>query len=620
MGKKENKKEKKEQNALIPLAVTQHAGKELFYCASYKNGKIQDIVLCRAAREKLEEVHSLEIRSPRGKKVRLAGAADFRFFHQKGIWYCMFVRTRRRWFKKKVQTTVATSTDAIHFTVAGRMDGRFPDAFAVVSRHDHKRNYLAYCGNKSIQVAASENLEDWHVSGALLAPRRDHFDRRALHVMDALVTARGMLVLYGAAPTAKESRKITIGAALFAPDQPYKMLWRSAEPIWERTVTKESFPLSYLGCIVSGNSLRLFWASRDGEIVSETVKPATAGIGALKKGPSHFVRHHANPILKPKADNHWENEATLNPAAIRLENETHLVYRAIGSRGKSTFGYAVSKDGAQFDERLPHPIYFDCKLENTSAKDKIYSPVMYPSGGSWGGYEDPRMVEIDGRVYVTFNLFENWVLRVGFISISKEDFLAKQFHLWDGPHILSHGNRDKNWVLFPEKINGKFAVLHSIIGESDDRVCIEYIDDLKKLSQKKFTSADPQKIPDRKITWHTHVRSAGPPPLKTDRGWLLFYHANDQENHKYKVGAMILDLDDPTKIIARSQYPVLEPDCAYENDGKPGIVYASGATIHEGKIYLYYGGGDKVCCVASADLDAFLQNILFKKKVPELKA
>src|SRR6185437_14522070 len=92
-----------------------------------------------------------------------------------------------------------------------------------------------------------------------------------------------------------------------------------------------------------------------------------------------------------------------------------------------------------------------------------YSPVLYPSGGSWGGCEDPRMVVIDGRVYVTFNMFENWILRVAYISISEEDFIAKRFHHWEGPYILSHGKRDKNWVLFPEKINGQFAVLHSII-------------------------------------------------------------------------------------------------------------------------------------------------------------
>lgn len=604
---------------MIPLAVTQLGSKEVFLCASHEGAKIKGIVLCHAVGTKMKELHVLEILSEKGRKERLVGCADFRFFHQKGTWYLMYARQRRRFFKKKLQTTVATSTDAIHFTVAGRMDGRFPDAFAVVANHPHKRDYLAYGGSTSIHVAASDNLEDWHMSGALLSPRHDHFDRRALHVMDALVTARGMLVIYGVKPTATEKRKITVGAALFALDKPYKLLWRSAEPIWEKTVAKEFYPLTYLGCIVAGNTLRLHWASNAGEIISEIIKPETVGIATLKKGPGHFTRHHRNPILQPNGDNHWENEATLNPAAIHLDDETHLIYRAIGSRGESSFGYASSKDGTHVDQRHPHPIYFDGNLKNATIKDKLFSPVMYPSGGSWGGYEDPRMVEIDGRVYVTFNLFENWILRVGFISMSTEDFLAKRFHKWDGPHIISHGNRDKNWVLFPEKIDGKFAVLHSIIGESDDQVCIEYIEDLKKLSKRKFTSADPQKIPDRQVVWHTHVRSAGPPPLKTDRGWLLFYHANDQESYKYKVGAMLLDLEDPTKIIARAEYPVLEPDCAYENDGKPGIVYASGATIRDGKVHLYYGGGDKVVCVASADLETFLKDMV-SKKAPGLKA
>ena len=220
------------------------------------------------------------------------------------------------------------------------------------------------------------------------------------------------------------------------------------------------------------------------------------------------------------------------------------------------------------------------------------------------------MVCIEGRVYVTFNMFENWVLRVGYISISEEDFLAKRFYKWEGPTVLSHGARDKNWVLFPEKIHGKFAVLHSIIGDTDDRVRIEYIDDLKMLSRRKFESPDPQQVPDRQIAWHIHVRSAGPPPLRTDRGWLVFYHANDHEGYKYKVGAMLLDLNDPTKILVRSAVPVLEPDYQYENHGKPGIVYTGGVTIQNNTLYVYYGGADKVICVATASLKDFLDALI----------
>ncbi len=323
----------------------------------------------------------------------------------------------------------------------------------------------------------------------------------------------------------------------------------------------------------------------------------------LKKSPR-------NPILTP-GKNPWTAEAVLNPAAIALGGRTHLIYRAIGADGVSRLGYASSPDGIVFDERLPYPVYAAPHAGGVPEHKRRYSPMMYPSGGSWGGCEDPRMVAIDGRVYVTFNMFDNWLLRVGVISMSVEDFLAKRFYKWEGPYIISNSDREKNWVLFPEKIGGKFAVLTGIIDPDENRVRIEYTDDLKTLSRGTFEAIDPQKVPNKKIAWHVRVRSAGPPPIKTDRGWLVLYHAHDAEDSsRYKLGAMLLDLDDPTKILHRSPMPVLSPTAQYENDGKPGIVYACGAVVRKGKLFVYYGAADKVIGVATTPLDSFLDALV----------
>lgn len=323
-----------------------------------------------------------------------------------------------------------------------------------------------------------------------------------------------------------------------------------------------------------------------------------------------LLRNLNNPILRP-GTHPWSAEAVMNPAALRLNDRTHLIYRAIGMDGVSRLGYASSADGLVFDERLPYPIFIVQKSSSLPESLRRYSPVMYPSGGSWGGCEDPRMVVIDGTVYVTFNMFENWLLRVGFVSLSEEDFIAKRFYKWDGPYKLSHGTRDKNWILFPEKINGKFAVLHSIIGEDTSRVRVAYTDDLKSLFKETFESPDPQQEPDQPIAWHTHVRSAGPPPIRTDKGWLVFYHAHtEQDSYKYKLGAMLLDLNDPEQILCRAVAPVLVPNAQYENHGKPGIVYACGAVVQNGRLFVYYGGADKVVCVATAPLDKFLKAVI----------
>ncbi|MDD3531544.1 MAG: hypothetical protein PHV99_03090 [Candidatus Pacebacteria bacterium] len=324
-----------------------------------------------------------------------------------------------------------------------------------------------------------------------------------------------------------------------------------------------------------------------------------------------------NPILRP--GNHpWTAEAVLNPAATILSGRTHLVYRAIGMDGVSRLGYASSPDGITFNERLPYPIYVADSSSSLPKNLRRYSPMMYPSGGSWGGCEDPRMVVIEGRVYVTFNMFQNWMLRVGVISMSVDDFLAKRFYKWEKPIVLSHGTRDKNWVLFPEKIGGRFAILHSIIGEDDYHVRVEYADSLEEVAERDFKSPDPQKVPDKRIAWHVHTRSAGPPPIKTEKGWLVFYHANDAaEGHRYKLGAMLLDITDPTKVLYRAVTPVLVPDEHYENDGKPGIVYAGGAVVQNGNLYVYYGGADKVVCVATTPLTSFLDELV-RGKEPEL--
>ncbi len=322
-----------------------------------------------------------------------------------------------------------------------------------------------------------------------------------------------------------------------------------------------------------------------------------------------LVRSVHNPILRP-GTNPWTAEAVMNPAAAVINGRTHLIYRAIGTDGVSRFGYASSPDGVVFDKRLPYPVYVARNPHNLATHLRHYSPVMYPSGGSWGGCEDPRMVVIDGKVYVTFNMFENWRLRVAVIWMSTEDFLAERFGEWRGPVILSHSDRDKNWVLFPEKIGGKFAVLHSIIGNDEHHVRIEYTDNLALLAKQTFTSPDPQKVPDRQIAWHIHTRSAGPPPVRTEKGWLVFYHANDREGYKYKLGAMLLDLNDPTKVLARAAAPVLSPDEHYENDGKPGIVYAAGAVVQGGTLYVYYGGADKVVCVATVPLNDFVDALI----------
>ena len=342
---------------------------------------------------------------------------------------------------------------------------------------------------------------------------------------------------------------------------------------------------------------------------------------AVKAFKKHRLqRHEQNPVVSPVLHSSWETIGTFNPAAVKDdEGFVHLLYRAIGNDGLSRIGHAKSRDGLNFNKRSPYPVFVSAPTRKheedaTAQRPRNFDPGIYTSGGGWGGCEDPRAVVIDGRMYMTYTAFEGWDnVRIALTSIPMEDLKKNRWN-WKKPRLISPpGEIHKNWVLFPEKINGKFAVLHSISPE----IRIDYLDEMDHENGKHIKSSSPSG--GRPDFWDNRVRGAGPPPVKTNIGWLLLYHATDNRDPgKYKLGCMILDLKDPTKILYRAPEPILEPDMPYENDWKPGVVYASGALIMDSAdggpkgpkssqdLVVYYGGGDKYICVAKTPLKPLL--------------
>ncbi|MDY7079460.1 MAG: glycosidase, partial [Chloroflexota bacterium] len=110
--------------------------------------------------------------------------------------------------------------------------------------------------------------------------------------------------------------------------------------------------------------------------------------------------------------------------------------------------------------------------------------------------------------------------------------------------------------------------------------------------------------------WECTKMGAGPPPLKTDKGWLLIYHGRD-ENMTYRAGAALLDLEEPWKVLARTPEPILEPEEEYERIGDmPNVVFPEGAVVIGDELFVFYGGADLVCCAASVHLDEFVDYLL----------
>ncbi len=320
-----------------------------------------------------------------------------------------------------------------------------------------------------------------------------------------------------------------------------------------------------------------------------------------KKPKPVLKRYSKNPILSPKEENHWEALFTFNPGAIYLGGKIHLIYRAVGADWISRFGYAATYDGLHVVEREERPIY----------ERGPSFPLSFPySGGSVGGCEDPRVVVVkeDRKIYMTYTAYGE--MRVGLTSIDTRDFLKKRWN-WSPEKLISPpGEIHKNFAIFPEKIDGMYAIIHSI----SPRVRVEYRETLEfKEGEYIRSTYAPASYPGG---WEWIVKGVGPPPIKTREGWLVFYHGLDKkEPGKYKIGAMLLDLKNPEEVLYRAKQPVLEPSCECEMNGfKPGVVYSNGAVVKDGTIFLYYGGADTYTCVAYGDLGEFLDSLKEEKK------
>jgi hypothetical protein len=177
---------------------------------------------------------------------------------------------------------------------------------------------------------------------------------------------------------------------------------------------------------------------------------------------------------------------------------------------------------------------------------------------------------------------------------------------------------DKNACLLPEKINGKYVIFHRVF----PNILIDFVDDLDFDGKTRWLTGQ-YEIPVRALSsdWDSRKVGCGPPPLKTKDGWLLIYQAvGATGEYRYKIGAMLLDLKDPTKVLARSRNPILEPDAWYENEGlKSGVIYPCGAVIIDKRLFVYYGGADMVTCVASVKLNGFLDQLCNHHQEPAVK-
>lgn len=328
-------------------------------------------------------------------------------------------------------------------------------------------------------------------------------------------------------------------------------------------------------------------------------------------------KYSGNPILSPNPKNDWENLVVCNPAAFYENGTFYLYYRAAGEDEQHHvyIGIATSKDGFNFKRLLDHP---------------VLSPTE--DGYDAGTVEDARVVKIGSMLYMTYAFRPHapgqyWKNEYDKVAVPSYDqyapkclrenignsalAISKDFvNFKKVGRLTESAHDDRDVILFPSQIGGKYYLLHrpkDFVGEqygtAYPSIWIKSSDDLLSWNT-------PSTLLLKGVQpWEVKV-GGNTPPIRTKDGWLLLYHGVDK-NYTYRVGACLLDLNDPTRVLYRTKHFILEPETDIEKHGlyKWGVVFPTGAVLKDDILYVYYGASDTWCCVATCLIGELLEFI-----------
>ncbi|GIW62758.1 MAG: hypothetical protein KatS3mg090_0584 [Patescibacteria group bacterium] len=309
----------------------------------------------------------------------------------------------------------------------------------------------------------------------------------------------------------------------------------------------------------------------------------------------YFKRVSDEPLLTPRSGYEWESQAVFNPAALLIEDKIYVVYRAMSADNTSTMGLAIYNKDLKLEYRSEKPIYWP----RTDQEQKLVE------GGN-SGCEDPRLVLYDNTVYMFYTAYNGKEEpRAAVSTISLEDFLCRNWN-WSQPLILSYKNiSNKDVSMFPEKINNKFLIIHRSGGIDMDISYHTSFDDFKN----NIFLEEQIWVHPRTGSWDSEKVGLASTPFKTDLGWVVLYHGVSSYDRNYRLGAVLADLNNPEKIIGRTFYPLLEPELSWEREGiVNNVVFPCGSVVLDDKVYIFYGGADKVVGAAYISLDRLLDS------------
>lgn len=377
-----------------------------------------------------------------------------------------------------------------------------------------------------------------------------------------------------------------IEALLLDKHNPKKIIGRTQGPFitpewyYEKIgqVPNITFPT---GALLEKKEIILYYGAADTFCAKASISK-DAFLSYLEK-PKTVERYKENPIISPREGYDWEKGGTLNPGIIEIDGTIHILYRAATIENRSTFGYAQSKDGYTITCRSDTPVYIP------RADFESY------------GVEDPRLVLIKDTIYMTYTGFNGSRARIVVSSISKKDFLKQKWDAWSFPYPITPDTiDDKDASILPEKNEHGYLIFH----RAGNGICGDYFTDITPGHEKITKCID---IAGPRPGMWDHIKiGLSVPPIKTKKGWVLIYHGIS-EHKVYRVGALLLDLKDPTHVKARTALPFFEPEMSYEKNGVvSNVVFPCGAVLRGDTLFIYYGAADLYTGVATLSLETLL--------------
>ncbi|MFA5094124.1 MAG: pesticidal protein Cry7Aa [Candidatus Omnitrophota bacterium] len=329
-------------------------------------------------------------------------------------------------------------------------------------------------------------------------------------------------------------------------------------------------------------------------------------------------------IVLESSENGFDNQAVLNPACVELDGVTHMFYRGIRRGDMSS---SIGR----------------CRLVDNKAVERSDKPVLFPEYDyEKMGVEDPRIVFLDGIYYLFYTAYDGrnalfaYATSTDLVSFVKHGVISPRITYAEAGSLFGSSKirmREKYFIfesyirhrqgddillwekdafIFPKKFNNKFLLVHRILPgiqgiyfeDFKDLTDDYWRDNLRDLG--KFVLLDPE------YGFESRNIGGGCPPIETEDGWLLIYHAVEDSRYGriYHAAAALLDIDDPSKVVGRLKRPIFSPAEPWEKRGDVNnVVFPTSAIVKGGRLYIYYGAADRLIAAKSVDMEEILKEL-----------